>query len=84
MKDRPDVSCTCTGRSPWPEMSRLLGPGPDRFYVCPECDRVREQVCRPDGTIIREVWHTGTDPTLPAWVQTQLDDRRPLDQLSLF
>ena len=50
-KIRPEAVCDCTGRPPWPVMTRLHVGGLNRYYLCPECGAIREEICQPDGTI---------------------------------
>lgn len=57
MTTDPNPHCDCTGAPPWPTMQRLSVGGFNRYYFCVECERVREEVMRPDGTIVETLYH---------------------------
>lgn len=74
--------CNCTGAPPWPGMARLAASvaRPDRYFVCPECGAIREEICRADGSIEQVRWHTRDQwEALPAMVAEQA--RRTLDEI---
>ena len=39
-----EAHCDCTGSPPWPAMIRLHAGGPKRYYLCPECGAVKEDI----------------------------------------
>jgi hypothetical protein len=51
-------------------MIRLQAGGPNRFYLCPECGAVREDVYE-DGAIVEHRWHDAPDGTLPEAVREE-------------
>jgi hypothetical protein len=51
-------------------MIRLHAGGPSRFYLCPECGAVREDVYR-GGAIIAQHWHDGPGEALPEAVREE-------------
>jgi hypothetical protein len=65
-----DAHCDCTGSPPWPAMIRLHAGGPNRYYLCPECGAIREDVYR-GGAIVDHRWHDAPDGTLPQAVQEE-------------
>jgi hypothetical protein len=85
--NRAGVFCDCTAAPPWPEMQRLSVAGPNRYYLCRACGRVREEVCRADGTIVEVCFHKVVDGSLPPAAAEQARDlltRPRYEQLSLF
>jgi hypothetical protein len=89
------VFCDCDG-PPWPTMTQIhVGGESSRFYLCRKCGTIRENLCRPDGTITGTRYHElesvdgSTDLTeiLPAAVVEQARGilKRPVyQQGSLF
>ncbi|MCP4538065.1 MAG: hypothetical protein GY832_13060 [Chloroflexi bacterium] len=59
---RNETYCDCQG-PPWPPMTRLHIPG--RYFVCLNCQTVRQEITRPDGTILDVTYHRLDDGTLP-------------------
>ena len=57
MATNPNPVCDCTDAPPWPAMQRLHVGGFNRYYLCVECARVREEVMRLDGTIVATRYH---------------------------
>jgi hypothetical protein len=51
-------------------MIRLHGGAPNRYYLCPECGAVREDVYR-GGSIVEHCWHDVPDGTLPKSVREE-------------
>ena len=52
-----EAVCNCTRKSPWPEMQRLSVGGLNRYFLCTQCENVREEVCRPNGMIVKVRYH---------------------------
>ena len=46
-------------------MIRLHASGPNRYYLCPECSAVKEDVYQ-GGAILEHRWHHAPDGTQPA------------------
>ena len=65
--------CDCTGAPPWPAMQRLHVGGFNRYYLCVECERVREEIMRPDGTIIETRYHRLESGALSAAAREQAE-----------
>jgi hypothetical protein len=70
---RPNQSLLCrhcdyTSSPPWPAMVRLHAGGPNRYYVCPKCCAIREDVYQ-GGAIVDHQWHDAPDGTLPKAVR---------------
>jgi hypothetical protein len=63
--------CDCTGGPPWPPMMRIHTNTASRYYLCRRCGTIREDVCRPDGTIIEARFHDLEGLDLPAAVVQQ-------------
>ena len=51
-------------------MIRLHAGGPNRYYLCPECGAVREDVCR-GRAIVEHRWHDAPDGTLSEAVREE-------------
>jgi len=82
-----DAYCDCAGAPPWPPLLRLSAPGPDRYYLCRRCGRVRKELCRPDGTIQAVLYYErdraeALPPAVAGQVQQVLQPRP--EQLRLF
>jgi hypothetical protein len=45
-----EARCDCTGSPPWPARGHLHAGGPNRYYLCPECGAVREDVYQGEVT----------------------------------
>lgn len=65
-----EARCDCTSSPPWPPMIRLHAGGPDRYYLCPACGAVREDIYR-DRAIVARCWHDAPDRTLPKPVREE-------------
>ncbi len=65
-----EARCDCTGYPPWPVMIRLRGGGPNRYYLCRECDAVREDIYH-SGAIVDHRWHDTPDGRLPEAVKEE-------------
>ena len=59
-----EAHCDCTASPPWSAMIRLHAAGPNRYYLCPECGAVKEDVYH-GGAIVEHRWHDAPDATLP-------------------
>ena len=60
------VSCDCFRAAPWPVMHVLdVARGTRRYYVCPRCGTIREDFCRPDGTVAITHFHHLECASLP-------------------
>ena len=44
--------CSCTNSAPWPIMARLAMGGLNRYYICPRCGAIREEVCDTAGLVV--------------------------------
>ena len=51
-------------------MMRLHGGGPNRYYLCPECRAIREDIYR-DGAIVAHRWHDEPNESLPKSVREE-------------
>ena len=51
-------------------MVRLHAGGPNRYYLCPECAAVREDIYR-GGAIVEHRWHDAPDGALPQPVREE-------------
>ncbi len=80
-----ETRCSCSGAPPWPPLLRLTTPGPDRYYLCTRCGRVRKELCRADGTVQRVLYYDEIDalpPKVAGEVRRILGDGP--EQLALF
>jgi hypothetical protein len=59
----PEVCCVCVG-PPWLPMIRLHIEGLDRWYVCPRCGRVRQEMYQPGRETASVICHSPDDGTL--------------------
>jgi hypothetical protein len=67
--------CDCFGMRPWPAMLMLhVGRESSRYYVCPRCGTVREDVLRPDGTVVITHFHSPESVNLPDAVVERAQD----------
>ena len=79
--------CDCTGSAPWPAMTRLSVGGLNRYYLCYECERVREESGRPDGTIAGVRYHDLASEALSRAAREQAEELlrlRGYEQGNLF
>ena len=79
--------CDCTGSTPWPVMVRLSVGGLNRYYLCYGCERVREEIGRPDGAIAGVQYHKLASETLSRTAREQAEELlrlRGYEQGSLF
>jgi len=77
--------CDCIG-PPWPEMLPLQVGGTSRWFVCPECQIVKEQVFE-GAIIVGTMWYADwSDLTelVREQAQAALEARRAPEQLALF
>lgn len=80
--------CDCNGPA-WPKMMRIrVGGILAHFYLCRQCRVIRENECRPDGTLTGNVhYHELNSGGLPSAVVEQVRDildTPNFSQLSLF
>ena len=64
-----------------------IGRGSRRYYVCPRCGTIREDIPLPDGGVVVTHLHPPESPSLPATVIEQAQDILAAPryrQLSLF
>ena len=81
-----EAHCDCTDSPPWPAMIRLHAGGPNRYYLCPECGAVREDIYQ-GGAIVGYQWHDAPDGTLPKAVREEAVEVLAMpkgEQLDLF
>ena len=77
--------CDCIG-PPWPEMRRLQVGGLSRWFVCPECRVIKEQVFE-GAIIIGTMWYkdwSELTQLVQSQAQNALETHREPEQLALF
>ena len=74
MSDSHKTYCDCSGSAPWPAMIRLPVGGRNLYHLCYECERVREDSRRPDGTIAKVQYHELASPTLSRSAKEQAEE----------
>jgi hypothetical protein len=83
-----DTPCDCFRASPWPAMLCLyIDRAARRYYLCPRCGTVREDVARLDGsTAVAHFYRpeSGNLPTAVAKRAREILARPDYRQLSLF
>ena len=78
--------CDCDG-PPWPEMARLHVGGPFRWFVCPKCSTIRQEIVNPDGTTAGVRYHELDAERLPVTVAAEaraILEQPKGEQLSLW
>jgi hypothetical protein len=88
MTARAEVPCDCFTTVPWPALYWLhIDLGLSRYYLCRRCGTIREDFCRPDGTVVITHFHHLENANLPSVVVEQAQGilaRPRYRQLSLF
>lgn len=88
MTTSTEHSCDCTQTTPWPAMLSIhVGRKARRYYLCPRCGTVREDVARADGTTAVAHFYHVESANLPTTVAKRARDilaKPAYKQLSLF
>lgn len=83
-----DIFCGCTRSAPWPVMERLHVAMRNRYYLCPMCKTIREELYDDLGAMVKARWYAESDwgnlPDVVVELARRLLERPRYEQLQLM